>query len=73
MKTTTAIVFFMFFGLVLSAQLKPETVVIEMPVITISVCKKEVREQFIRKLDKLKTELEEEITLRKSKTKENVG
>ncbi|MEI8113579.1 MAG: hypothetical protein WCI54_08115 [Bacteroidia bacterium] len=72
MKTNILLIIFMFFGLVLNAQLKPESVVIEMPVITISVCKKEVREDFLKKVAKLKAELDEEITRRKNETKQNV-
>jgi hypothetical protein len=72
MKTSIAYICFMFFGLVLHAQfVNPEIVVNEMPVITIGVCKKEVREQFLKQVSKLKTEVEEEITLRKSKSKTN--
>ena len=71
MKKNMSLIIFMFFGLVLHAQLKPETVVIEMPVITISVCKKEVREQFLKKIDKLKAELDKEITRRNDETKQN--
>jgi|APCry1669188910_1035180.scaffolds.fasta_scaffold01327_6 hypothetical protein len=72
MKTNILLIIFMFFGLVLNAQLKPESVVIEMPVITISICKKEVREDFLKKVAKLKAELDEEITRRKNETKQNV-
>ena len=72
MNSQIAIVFFMLLSLVSGAQfVNPEIVVNEMPVITIGVCKKEVREQFLNKVDKLKTEVEEEITLRKSKSKTN--
>jgi len=73
MKSIITTIFFMFFGLVLNAQnVNPDIVVNEMPVITMNVCKKEIREQFLKKVDKLKTEVSEEITLRKSKTKEKV-
>jgi hypothetical protein len=62
----------MFFGLLLKAQIvNPEMVVNKMPVITIDVCKKEVREQFLKQVDLLKKEVEEEISLRKSKSKSN--
>jgi hypothetical protein len=72
MNSQIAIVFFMLLSLVSGAQfVNPEIVVNEMPVITIGVCKKEVREQFLKQVDKLKTEVEEEITLRKSKSKAN--
>jgi len=71
MKINIVISFFMFLSFVLSAQLKPETVVIEMPVITNNVCKMEIREQFIKKVDKLKAEVDEEITRRKNETKQN--
>ena len=72
MKSKIITLFFIFFGLVLKAQfVNPEIVVNEMPVITISVCKKEVREQFLKQVYKLKTEVDEEITLRRSKYKTN--
>jgi hypothetical protein len=51
--------------------LTPEMVVNRMPVITITVCKKEVREQFLKQVYKLKTEVDEEITHRKSDSKDN--
>ncbi|MBA4407960.1 MAG: hypothetical protein Q8S54_11585 [Bacteroidota bacterium] len=58
--------------LVIQAQfVNPEIVVIEMPVITIGVCKKEVRLQFLKQVDKLRTEVEEEITQRRNKSKTN--
>lgn len=72
MKTKIAILFFMSFGSVLNAQfVNPDIVVNEMPVITMTVCKKEVREQFLKQVYKLKTEVEEEITQRRSKSKAN--
>ena len=72
MNSKIVIVIFMLLSSVSGAQLvNPDIVVNEMPVITIGVCKEEVREQFFKEVDKLKTEVEEEITLRKSKSKSN--
>lgn len=72
MKPSLGLLIFLLAGFISNAQfVKPETVVIEMPVITMNVCKKEIREQFLKKVDKLKTEVSEEITLRRSKSKTN--
>ncbi|MEI6274630.1 MAG: hypothetical protein WCP08_01510 [Prolixibacteraceae bacterium] len=71
MKKKIGLIFFLFFGLTTIAQIKPETFVIEMPVVTTSVCKKEIREQFLQKVDKLKGRLDEEISRRKDETKKN--
>jgi hypothetical protein len=72
MKTSLGLLVFLLVGFIANAQfVNPEIVVNEMPVITIGVCKKEVREQFLKQVLKLKTEVEEEITLRKSKSKAN--
>jgi len=72
MKTKIIIVLFVSFGFVLQAQIvNPEIVVTEMPVITNNVCYKEIREQFLKKVDKLKAEVSEEITRRKSDSKKS--
>jgi hypothetical protein len=42
-----------------------------MPAISIVVCKKEGRQQFLKQVDQLKTDVEEEITRRKDKSKSN--
>lgn len=72
MKSTFTTLILMLAALVIQAQfVNPEIVVNEMPVITIAVCNKESRDQFLKQVDKLKIEVEEEITLRKSKSKAN--
>jgi hypothetical protein len=65
------ILFFFMAIMLIQAQTNPELVVIEMPVITISVCKKEVREQFLKRVDKLKTEVADEISRRKADAKKS--
>ncbi|MDO9253985.1 MAG: hypothetical protein Q7U54_00630 [Bacteroidales bacterium] len=69
MKVPITILFFLIATIAIQAQTNPELVVIEMPVITINVCKKEIREQFLKKVDKLKAEVAEEITRRKTDSK----
>lgn len=72
MKATITILFFFIATTVMQAQIvNPEIVVTEMPVITISVCKTEVREQFLKQVYHLKIEVEEEITRRKADAKIN--
>ena len=72
MKTIFTILCFFVVTQALKAQfVNPEIVVIEMPVITNNVCKKEVREQFFKKVDKLKTEVAGEISRRKASAKKN--
>jgi hypothetical protein len=72
MKVTFTILFLFLATTFMQAQIvNPEIVVIEMPVITINVCKKEMREQFLKQVYKLKTEVEEEITRRKADAKRN--
>jgi hypothetical protein len=72
MKTSLGLLVFLLVGFISNAQfVNPEIVINEMPVITINVCKKEVREQFLKEVGKLRAELEEEITRRKSETKQN--
>jgi hypothetical protein len=72
MKSIFTTLLLMLAALILKAQIvNPEIVVNEMPVITIGVCNKEGRQQFLKRVDKLKTEVEEEITRRKNKSKSN--
>jgi hypothetical protein len=71
MRNLVGLSIFLLAGFMAIAQIKPETIVTEMPVITTDICKKEVREQFFKQVDKLQAEVEEEITLRKSKSKTN--
>lgn len=72
MKATITILFFFIATTVMQAQIvNPEIVVTEMPVITINVCKKEVREQFLKQVYKLKMEVDEELTRRKADAKKS--
>jgi len=71
MNSQIAIVFFMLLSLVSGAQfVNPDLVVTEMPVITVHVCKKEGRHQFLMRVDTLKAEVEREITRRRNMSKE---
>ena len=73
MKTSLGLLLFLLIGFIANGQfVTPEIVVTEMPVVTISVCKTEVREQFIKQASKLETEVAEEITQRKEKSKTNI-
>lgn len=72
MKATITILFLFIATTAIQAQIvNPEIVVTEMPVITFSVCKTEVREQFLKQVYHLKIEVEEEITRRKANAKRN--
>ena len=69
----TKILFILFvFGTTLNAQfLTPELVINTMPDIPFGTFKTEIREPFLKKVYKQKADLEEEISYRKSITKEN--
>jgi hypothetical protein len=72
MKSFFTTLLLMLAALIVKAQiLTPEMVVNRMPAISIIVCKKEGRQQFLKQVDKLKTEVEEEITRRRDKSKAN--
>lgn len=72
MKKSLGLLAFLLVGLIVKAQiLTPEMVVIRMPAISIIVCKKEGRQQFLKQVEKLKTDVKEEITRRKDKSKSN--
>ena len=67
MKSTFTTLILLLAALVIQAQfVNPEIVVIEMPVITINVCKKEGRHQFLMQVDTLKSEVEKEIARRRN-------
>ena len=72
MKSSLGLLVFLLVGFIANAQiLTPEMVVNRMPSITITVCKTEVREQFLNQVYKLEAEVKEEISTRRSKAKTN--
>ena len=72
MKSIFSTLLILLVALIVKAQiLTPEMVAIRMPAISIVVCKKEGRQQFLKQVDQLKTDVEEEITRRKDKSKSN--
>jgi hypothetical protein len=72
MKKTVVLLVLLFVADFVNAQLiKPETFYIEIPDLPMNVSKKEIREPFLKKVDKLSAELKEEISFRKSKVKGN--
>jgi len=73
MKSIFTTLLLLFASLILNAQfLTPGSVVNRMPVITFTVCKTEVREQFLNQVYKLEAEVKEEISQRRSKSKTNM-
>ncbi|MEI6678835.1 MAG: hypothetical protein WCL21_09525 [Mariniphaga sp.] len=72
MKSIFSTLLIMLAALIVKTQiLTPEMVVIRMPAISMIVCKKEGRQQFLKQVDQLKTDVEEEITRRRDKSKSN--
>jgi hypothetical protein len=72
MKSIFSTLLILLVALIVKAQiLTPEMIAIRMPAISIVVCKKEGRQQFLKQVDQLKTDVEEEITRRKDKSKSN--
>jgi len=71
MKITITTLVFILATTMIQAQTNPELVVIEMPVVNMTVCKKEAREQFLKQVYKLKMEVDEELIRRKADAKKS--